>query len=201
MKKFLILILCLNGLLTTIYSQTGFNDSLAGARIRITKNAMYVLGGWAVANIGSGFVLAANSSGETKYFWLMNSYWNFINLGIAGIALAGIHKAENRTWSLADNYAAQLSIEKLYVFNIGLDLAYMGGGLYLHERSKTAGSVESMDKFAGYGKSIFFQGAFLLVMDVIVYMLHHRNTKLLDSRLRKMKLGYSPGALSLRISF
>jgi hypothetical protein len=162
---------------------------------------MYVLGSWALVNIGTGFAFASQTQGEAKYFWLMNSYWNFVNLGIAGLALVSLRHAENRSWDLASNVVGQRSIEKIYVFNAGLDLAYMAGGLFLHEHGEGKGVSDEADKFKGYGKSIVFQGSILLVMDIVMYYLHHRNTKILDNRIRQMHWGVGPGAVSFRVSF
>jgi hypothetical protein len=80
MKKGLIFII-LAIAFTDVKAQSNFNDSIARSRNRISKNAMIVLGSWAVANICSGLIIAGNTSGETKYGWQMDGYWNGFNLG------------------------------------------------------------------------------------------------------------------------
>jgi len=201
MKRPILLLSVCVWILQGSIAQQNFNDSLAGARNRLTRNAMIVLGSWAVANISSGFILAANTSGEAKYFWQMNAYWNFINLGLAGLGYAGMVKAASRKFGFADNYKAQRDIEKLYVFNAGLDLAYIAGGFYLRERGKTESSPESMDKFSGYGTSIAIQGGFLLLMDAVMYGLHHRNTRRMDLKLQHFEISALPGGIVLVYSF
>ena len=74
----------------SLFAQQNFNDSIANARNKLTKNAMIVLGDWAGANIATGFIIAGRTQGETKYIWQMNGYWNIFNLGIAGLGYAKI---------------------------------------------------------------------------------------------------------------
>src|SRR5947209_4263711 len=112
----------------TAEAQQSFNDSLAYRRNRTTEKAMIVLGSWAAVNIGSGFIIAGQTQGEAKYFWQMNAYWNLINGGLAVMGYLNARKAMTRKYDLADNVKAQLSIEKLYVLNFGLDIAYIAGG-------------------------------------------------------------------------
>ena len=175
-------------------AQKDFNDSLAQSRNRITRTAMLTLGSWAVANIWSGFIIAGQTTGQTKYFWRMNAYWNFINLGLAGMGYLNAIGASAKTYSFADNYEAQHALEKIYIFNFGLDLAYIAGGLYIHERGRSATTQDSGDQLKGYGTSIIAQGAFLLLMDGIMIRLHQKNTIRMNNRLRRFDLSVAPGA-------
>lgn len=106
----------------------------------------------------------------------MNGYWNIVNLGLAGMGYLHARKAALKTFSLVDNYEAQQAMEKVYIFNFGLDLAYMAGGLYLRERGMNSNSIKSADQLKGYGTSIVIQGGFLLLMDGVMILLHRRNT-------------------------
>ena len=173
MKK-IFLVIVMASFIINAQAQKDFNDSISRSRNMLTKNAMIVLGSWSVVNIASGFIIAENTSGEAKYFWRMNAYWNFINLGIAGLGYAGIRKAMKMHYGFMENFKAQHSIEKLYVFNAGLDLAYIAGGFYLRERGKTESDLKKHDQFRGYGSSIAVQGGFLLLMDCVMYVLHHK---------------------------
>ena len=166
-------------------AQSSFNDSLARARNHITKTAMLTLGGWAVANITSGFIVAGRTSGETKYAWQMNAYWNFINLGLAGMGYIRALKESGKSFSLPDNYDAQNSMEKIYLFNLGLDVGYIGAGFYLRERGLNSVSVKTSAQFRGYGTSIIVQGGFLLLMDAAMVLIHHRNTLRVRARIRE----------------
>lgn len=182
-------------------SQPSFNDTLAQSRNRITQAAMLTLGAWATANIASGFVIASQVRGEAKYAWQMNAYWNFINLGLAGMGYINARKAMMKKFGLAGNLSAQQSIERLYIFNLGLDLVYITGGFYLRERGNSQTKPASRDQFGGYGTSIAIQGSFLLMMDGIMIMLHHKNTLRLNSRVRRLELNAGPGGLGMVYRF
>jgi uncharacterized protein DUF6992 len=169
-----------------VFGQYNFNDSISSSRNRITKTAMVTLGSWAVANIASGFIVAGHSRGEAKYAWSMNGYWNFINLGLATMGYLNAVKASRKKNTFEDNYEAQHALEKIYIFNFGLDLAYIAGGFYLRERGKSTIKMTSADQLKGYGTSIIIQGAFLLLMDGVMIRLHQRNTARMNKKLRQL---------------
>lgn len=166
-------------------AQPSFADSIARARNQVSRAGMLTLGGWAVANITSGFVIAGRQSGITKYAWQMNAYWNFVNLGLAGMGYLRAIKESSRKFSLLGNYDAQNAVEKIYLFNLGLDLAYLGGGLYLRERGLNSTSVTTSQQLQGYGISILIQGGFLLLEDATMIYLHKRNTVRVRRRLEE----------------
>ncbi|HWY34702.1 MAG TPA: hypothetical protein VNX68_08645 [Nitrosopumilaceae archaeon] len=182
-------------------SQQSFNDSIAISRNSITEKAMITLGSWAAVNIASGFIIAGQTQGESKYFWQMNAYWNLINGGLAIMGYINVRKAMARKYGFAENESAQLSMEKLYAFNFGLDLAYIATGFYLRERGINNTNQKSLDQFTGYGKSIIVQGGFLLLMDGIVLSLHHKNSVRLNKKLKGLELGAGPNGLGLSYSF
>lgn len=162
-----------------------FNDSLAHGRNQVTRAGMLTLGGWAIANIASGLIVAGQRSGVTRYAWQMTAYWNLINLGIAGMGYLRAVKASHQSFSLLDNYDAQNALEKIYLFNFGLDLGYIGGGLYLRERGLNSSSLKTSQQLRGYGISIIIQGGFLLLEDATMIWLHHRNTVRIRRRMRE----------------
>ena len=186
---------------TNVKAQSNFNDSLAQSRNRISKNTMIVLGSWSVANICTGLIIAGNTSGKTKYAWLMNAYWNGFNFALSSLAYVGIRQAASMHFGFTDNYKAQHSIEKLYVFNGGLDLAYIAGGFYIAERGISESDFEKRSKLKGYGTCIVIQGCFLLAMDTIVFSLHHRNTRRMDRKLQKWEIEAGPGSLGINFTF
>lgn len=198
-KVFLFLIsICL---LAHAMAQPNFNDSIAQARTKLTKNVMLTLGGWSVANIATGFIIAGQTSGEAKYFWRMNAYWNFINLGLAGLGYAGLRKIASAHLGFTENYKAQHAMEKLYVFNVGLDLAYIAGGFYLRAKGDNETDLKKYDQLRGYGSSIILQGGFLLIMDCVMYTLHKKNTMRMDKKLQKWEVNAGPGVLSVNYNF
>jgi len=200
MKKIVVLLPILF-LFVRVFAQQDFNDSIANSRNRITEKSMIVLGSWAAANIAAGFIIAGQSQGEAKYFWNMNAYWNLVNGGLAVMGYLGARKAMAKKYGLAENEAAQLSIEKLYAFNFGLDLAYIATGLVLHEKGLNTTNTKSHEQLLGYGTSIIVQGGFLLLMDGIVLSLHHKNSVRLNKKLKSLELNAGANGLGLRYSF
>ena len=184
-----------------VSAQHNFNDSIADSRNQIVRRSMVILGSWAVANIISGFSIGSATSGEAKYFWKMNAYWNFINLGLAGMGYLNALKAAAREYTFTDNAEAQAAVEKIYLFNFGLDLAYIAGGFYLGERGNANVTLKSRQQFKGYGASISAQGGFLLIMDGVLFLLHHQNTVRVNKKLRQIELNAGPGGLSVSYRF
>jgi hypothetical protein len=164
-------------------AQLSFSDSISISRNRITRTAMITLGSWAAANIGSGFIVAGQTSGITKYTWQMNGYWNFINLGLAGMGYIRAMRESTKSTTLLDNYEAQNRLEKIYYLNFGLDFGYIGAGFYLRQKGIDGNNLRTSNQFRGYGTSIVIQGAFLLLMDGTMILLHSRNTRKVSARM------------------
>ena len=186
---------------TTLFAQQSFSDSIALCRTRLTQHAMVTLGSFAVTNIATGFIAANNTTGQPRYFWQMNAYWNFFNLGIAGLGYIGTLKNLHRQYSFADNYKAQKSMEKLYMVNFGLDIAYITGGFLLRAKGNNETTVQLKDQYKGYGTSIAAQGGFLLVMDGVMVMLHHKNTLQLRNKMKNVAISAGPGAMAVSYTF
>jgi len=131
------------------------------------------LGGWAIANIAGGAVGWANSNGSTKYFHQMNLFWNTVNLGIAGFAL--YNNLNSSISGLTDSIMMQKHIktENLYLINAGLDVIYIGTGFFLKYLSTN--SPKRKDILFGYGNSVIVQGGFLLVFDLIMWLVQHNH--------------------------
>ena len=172
MYKILIFLILINGSITPLLSQEIFNtDKFLEERNNINRNGMYILGGWAIANIISGTVGNYSSSGKTKYFHQFNAVWNTVNLGIAVFGLTGISADP---LSLSESFSEFNSLQNLLLLNAGLDVAYIVSGFYLKERSKNAGSKNNL--LIGYGNSLIMQGSFLLAFDLVLYFLHKNNS-------------------------
>ena len=148
------------------------------SRNRITTTGMTVLGSWAVANIGIGAVGWANSAGgSNKYFYQMDVLWNMVNLGAAIQGFTGAQKNKNKLFTATESLKEQQKIEKIFLINGGLDLVYIGTGLFLNHR----GDISNSDQLKGYGSSIILQGAFLLFFDGTMYNAQRHN----GSKLRR----------------
>lgn len=161
-------------------------------RIDYNQKGMVILGSWAVGNMVWGGIGASQTTGETKAFHQMNLYWNSVNLIIAGFGYWQATKETPGTdfWATME---AQQSIDKILLFNAGLDLAYIAGGFYLKER----GLRNEKDQLVGFGKSVILQGGFLLAFDAVMYGFHLTHSKELQEIMQNISLG--PTGFSVRI--
>ena len=145
---------------------------------------MIVLGSWAVANIGAGLSLRGSSEGSMRSFHEMNVYWNLVNLGLAGAGLFSAMNGDIEGMSLAESMGEQQKMEKILLFNAGLDVGYMLGGLYMMERSKRDGS----QRLKGFGRSVVMQGAFLFVFDLGFFLVQNQQGKPIYNLLSHVQL-------------
>jgi hypothetical protein len=173
-------------------------DSLNISRNTINRAGMLTLGTWAIGNIASGLFLRANTKGDAKYFHEMNAAWNVINLGLATAGYIGSLNLDIGL-SLSETLSEQASIEKILLFNAGLDVGYVMAGFYLRERSKNV--QNNRERLSGYGKSLILQGAFLFGFDVVMYLLHGQNSSRLKELLENVDVSLLPGILSLSLKF
>ncbi|MBS0031309.1 DUF6992 family protein [Chitinophaga sp. 22321] len=169
-------------------------------RIGTTKTAMVVLGGWSVANIATGLIGMGQTSGEAKYFHQMNAIWNVVNLGIATAGYFGNRKLNPGSYNMQGSIKEQNKIEKIYLVNGALDVAYILGGLYAREYGKNQTGKEQ-DRWKGYGASIILQGGFLLLYDAVNLTIHHRHGKTLYKKFDAMQITFAPGRVVAALNF
>ena len=136
-------------------------------RLERQKTGMWVLGAWALGNIGTGIALSGQRDGSAKYFHQMNAGWNLVNLGIASVGYLAAVRTDPAAGGLYESIQSQYQIQKILLLNTGLDVAYMAGGAYLIERSKN--DRKNPDRLKGFGQSILLQGGFLFVFDLAQY--------------------------------
>jgi hypothetical protein len=169
-------------------------------RLQIQSNGMILLGSWALGNIVLGTYGVTQTSGSVLAFHQMNIGWNLVNLAIAGW---GYYSAVNSgaELSLLQSFAEQSHIEKILLFNAGLDIGYMMAGVFLLERSKRGGPQS--DRWKGFGNSILLQGGFLFAFDLIMVGVHQKNWSQLVPKLQSLALPLHEPAwgLSWQISF
>lgn len=166
-QPFLIILICTIIFTQSVSAQTttdwqAFNQT----RLKKQKTAMTVLGAWAVANIASGAILQTQTKGEAHYFHQMNLIWNTVNLAIAGSSLLAIRRTDISTLDAAASIKAQHSLQKVLLFNAGVDVGYIMLGAWYIERGKNANTQKLINRRKGYGKSIILQGTFLLAFDL-----------------------------------
>lgn len=182
--SFTLLLFLILGASALTAQQTTDWASFNQTRLKKQKTAMTILGSWAVANMASGAILQTQTEGEARYFHQMNLIWNTVNLAIAGSSLLAIRRTDISTLDAAASIKAQHSLQKVLLFNAGVDVGYMALGLWYIERGKNAPTQQKTDRRKGYGKSIILQGAFLFAFDLLTVRAltkdNHRIPKLLE---------------------
>lgn len=139
------------------------------SRLKVQTTGMWVLTGWSVANMAYGGIAASQTTGSTRYFHRMNLYWNVVNLGIAAPSLISSLRQHNNLPTTLDESIEELhGLEKTLLFNAGLDVGYLMGGLYLLEKAKN--TPDKRDRLKGFGQSVVLQGGFLLLFDAANYL-------------------------------
>ncbi len=169
---------------TGLCAQQSLLNSFNHKREKINKNGIKALAVYSVSNIIYGSFAASKAEGSNKYFHEMNSIWNGITLAITGIGFLTAKKQVGLTYSTS--LKKQINIEKIFLFNAGLDVAYVASGAYLKEMSKTANKNPA--RLEGYGQSVMLQGSVLLLFDGIMYLLQNKHGKLLDKMGENIKL-------------
>lgn len=159
----------------------------------LQKNGMIVLGTWATLNLISGSTGYFLSAENTKYFHQMNAGWNIVNLGIAGFALYNLGQSDASLMGYSESLSELRNLDKILLFNAGLDFGYMAAGAWLWER----GLRKDSERLEGYGKSLILQGGFLLAFDLVLYLLHSPITNELVNQANRIQVTAS----GFRINF
>jgi len=146
-------------------------------RVNINKHGMYALGGWAVGNFAVSGVGWARGHGSNKYFHMGNVVFNTVNLAIAVPGIVRAYKTGTAGQNWAKTLKGQSASEKIYLFNAGLDVGYMMGGLAMREFGKNAAGKKRGDVLGGLGNSLMLQGTFLLLFDTGMFIAHHVHLK------------------------
>jgi hypothetical protein len=171
--------------IVTRESSTFSNVELTDLSLRFDKQMLqlshvhaFVLGCWAFLNVAMGGILAFMTRGDvwTLAFHSMNLSWGAINGGVAAFVYIHTKKSAARAKTLLQRLDLQRHVEKVLLFNAGLDIAFMVGGLALYQRAFIS-DMAYPDLWKGFGTSVLLQGAYLLIQDSIFYYLHLANRK------------------------
>lgn len=151
-------------------------DSFNSERMRLSRSATWVLGSWAGANLGAGALIMGQSAkgSEAHHFGSMTMGWSAINLAIVVPGLLSLRKDRQKSLGIPGTFRAQRSTETIYLLNTGLDLGYMGLGLWMQERGLRAAD-EDGTRLRGFGNAILVQGAFLFTYDLVAWVAHRRH--------------------------
>jgi hypothetical protein len=169
--KLIVFPLLLTVFITQAQDLTAFNQ----ARLKQDERLMLSLGTWAGANITAGSIgWATAQQPELKAFHQMNVMWNAVNLGLA---VPGYLRARNTkaVLSLSQTLSEQQKTERIFLFNTGLDIAYMTSGFLL--RSMALNNQAKADQLNGFGNGLILQGSFLFAFDLTAFAIHHRQGK------------------------
>jgi hypothetical protein len=77
--------------------------------------------------------------------------------------------------SLSQTLSEQQKTERIFLFNTGLDIAYMTSGFLL--RSMALNNQAKADQLNGFGNGLILQGSFLFAFDLTAFAIHHRQGK------------------------
>jgi len=199
MKPFFSLLLCALTLAANAQHDT-LIQRFDAKRYRLNKTGMVVLSTWGAATLaGSATGYALTESYEEKQFYLMNGAWGLINLGIA---LPGAISGQKNSGSIYEMQRTQTKMEKIFLANAMLDVAYIAGGAALTQYSASRQNTEQRQQFRGFGNAVMLQGAGLLVFDSFMTLLNNRNRrKHLDPVLRKASISFTGNYLKLGYRF
>jgi hypothetical protein len=157
----------------TVFAQKFDFDNFNRQRQTINKKGLLAIGGWSAANIIYGSIASSKASGSTRYFHRMNTIWNSVTLGISTFGY--LTAKQDAGLNFGQSLKKQASIEKVFLANVGIDVAYIVGGFYMKERAK--GSSKNPEKSKGFGESVILQGSFLLLFDALMYGIHNNHGK------------------------
>ncbi|MBB4599731.1 hypothetical protein HNQ93_000789 [Hymenobacter luteus] len=146
------------------------------ARELLAERGMAVLGFWALLNlvVSCYHVARTDVRSEVHHFHLMNMSWNVINALLAVWGILQAHPQQVAGLGLAESLSAQFSFEKILLLNVGLDVAYLCIGSWLRARA-AAPAAARPERLAGFGRSLWLQGGFLLVFDAAFYFVYHQH--------------------------
>lgn len=163
------------------------------------KTGMYVLGTWALTNIATGAYGWNRHEGSQMYFHQMNLMWNTVNLGIAAYAMYSFSKADPLSMTATEMLRDHVRKENLFLINAGLDVLYMGGGLYMRHLANQGHKRAEMLK--GYGSSVILQGGFLMAFDLVMYYIQRNHRLDYGHVFSSMQIGLTPEGIGLAIGF
>jgi hypothetical protein len=177
-------------------AQTTFYDSVNQRLDKVSKDGLLILSAWSLASITSGVIGQNYTMGAKHYFHKTNIIWGGINLGISQLSYWGIRKKGTKGYTAVQTFRRTESTEKIFLFNAGLDLAYITYGLYSRERAQRF-SGRKRDQLRGTGNAFIVQGSFLALFDCVLYLLHNKNGNRLYERLQHLSLAATQNGLGV----
>lgn len=139
-----------------------------------SRNGMIALGSWGAGNIiaGTAGMLTTERGSMMFNFHLMNTAWNAVNIGIAIPGYLGARKRLKKEYDIPASYKLQRQQETVYLLNAGLDVLYIGSGVFMQEFANRFDNDRVRNSFQGMGYSLVMQGGFLLIFDAVMFGVH-----------------------------
>ena len=166
-------------------------------RLATDKTGMTILASWATANMAVSAFDLNTTNKQVHYYHQMNIIWNGFNTAIAGLGYITAKKT-----ILSSNISAVLkhqnNTEKTFLFNAGLDVAYIASGAYLKERGK---SKINPSKLIGYGNAVIVNGGFLFLFDMVMYAIHNKHGKQLNKFIDQLQIKGSGAGIAAIYTF
>ncbi len=166
-------------------------------RLARMRNSMWVLGGWGAANLVVGAFGMRGAQRENRAFQQMNLAWGAVNFGLAATGWWTATHSDPASFDLYQTVRQHHRVQKIFLFNAGLDVAYMASGLWLKERAKTA--TRRPERLRGFGRSILLQGAFLFVFDLSACLYQQGLENKLRPLLQNTSLGMTGQGMELTV--
>ena len=140
-------------------------------RRRRQRNGMAALTAQGGASILAGAIgLGLQPAPRWQRFHLANMAWGSVNLTIGAIGLASALQ-DTAAEGYADALRESVALRMAYGVNMGIDLGYIGFGAWTTER----GHRVDDPTLIGVGRAVMAQGAFLLVFDAVMLLLHAKD--------------------------
>lgn len=169
MTRYIFFILAFSTLAATAQTHQDSISQFHLKKMNINKCGMKVLGSWGVGNmIASGIGIALENDEQRKNFHIMNVGWNAVNvLIVLPELLKKSHKTPSSDLELMHQ---QNKVGKIFLFNAGLDLAYITGGVLVRHLQYSHPSEAA--KWRGLGNGLIYNGVFLLLFDSVMYSIN-----------------------------
>ena len=148
------------------------------ARELALGRGLAVLAAWAVGNLlVSGYLLTVADRRQSVFFFHgMNATWGVINALLAAWGIVHLRRLAPAGLTLAGALTTQFSLEKTFLLNAGLDVAYVVAGLWLVARA-AAPAAPKPERLLGFGQSLWVQGGFLLAFDGVMWLVMSQYAK------------------------
>jgi len=148
-------------------------------RLDWNLTGMKVLGGLGTLSLASGLALGLTTTNERdRSFHLMNAGWGAVDLGLALAAGWSAAHTDPASLTLVDAVQEARFNQGMFLFNAGLDLAYVAFGWWMSERARRGDDKAAF--FEGAGPAVMLQGGALFAFDLAMFLVHRAGNDVLD---------------------